>query len=95
MGGNEKTLFDPKCSIKKHLPAMSSEICQVLGRGQQGLEQNKRRRYHTINLVSTYSELIFLYLHNMKVINLTTNGPTGELSVTWTGLLHFEKNLCW
>lgn len=94
MGGNEKTLFDPKCSIKKHLPAMSNEICQVLDRGQQGLEQNKRRRYHTTNLVSTYSELIFLYLHNMKVINPTANGPTGELSVTWTGLLCFEKNLC-
>lgn len=94
MGGNEKTLFDPKCSIKKHLPAMSNEICQVLDRGQQGLELNKRRRYHTTNLVSTYSELIFLYLHNMKVINPTANGPTGELSVMWTGLLCFEKNLC-
>lgn len=95
MGGNEKTLFDPKCPIKKHLPGMSNEICQVLGRGQRGLELNKRRRYRTTNLVSTYSESIFLYLPIMKVINLTAKGPTGELSATWTGLLRFEKNLCW
>ncbi|XP_019471115.1 tetraspanin-18-like [Meleagris gallopavo] len=38
--------------------------------------------------------LIFFCLHKMKVINLTAKGPTGELSVTWRGLLHFEKNSC-
>lgn len=70
-------------------------ICQVLDRGQQGLEPNKRRRNDAINLDLKYSLLIFFYLHNMKVINLAEKGPTGELSVTWRGLLHFEKNLYW
>lgn len=70
-------------------------ICQVPDRRPAGAgSKQKEEVCCPLNLHSTSSFFVFFHLRDVEVMMLPAEGPAGELSVAWRGLLDSEENLC-